>query len=64
MTKVDILQVPYRGGAPASTDLIAGQIQMIFQTSPEAMPPRQPGQADRGDDGQAPSLLARYTYGR
>jgi tripartite-type tricarboxylate transporter receptor subunit TctC len=30
--------VPYRGGAPASADLIAGQIQMIFQTSPEAMP--------------------------
>lgn len=38
MTKVDILHVPYRGGAPASADLIAGQIQMIFQTSPEAMP--------------------------
>jgi len=38
MTKVDILHVPYRGGAPASTDLIAGQIQVIFQTSPEAMP--------------------------
>lgn len=38
MAKVDILHVPYRGGAPASADLIAGQIQMIFQTSPEAMP--------------------------
>jgi tripartite-type tricarboxylate transporter receptor subunit TctC len=38
MTKIDILHVPYRGGAPASADLIAGQVQIIFQTAPEAMP--------------------------
>jgi tripartite-type tricarboxylate transporter receptor subunit TctC len=38
MTGIDILHVPYRGGAPASADLIAGQVQIIFQTAPEAMP--------------------------
>lgn len=38
MTGIDILHVPYRGGAPASADLIAGQVQIVFQTSPEAMP--------------------------
>jgi tripartite-type tricarboxylate transporter receptor subunit TctC len=38
MAKIDMLHVPYRGGAPASADLIAGQLQIIFQTAPEAMP--------------------------
>jgi tripartite-type tricarboxylate transporter receptor subunit TctC len=30
MTGIDIVHVPYRGGAPALTDLIAGQVQVIF----------------------------------
>ena len=32
MTGVNMLHVPYRGEAPAQTDLIAGQIQVMFAT--------------------------------
>lgn len=34
---VDILHVPYRGAAPATQDLLAGQIQMIFDNIPGAL---------------------------
>jgi tripartite-type tricarboxylate transporter receptor subunit TctC len=30
MTGVNLIHVPYRGGAPALTDLIAGQVQVMF----------------------------------
>ncbi len=30
MTGVDMLHVPYRGGAPALTDLMGGQVQVMF----------------------------------
>jgi tripartite-type tricarboxylate transporter receptor subunit TctC len=30
MTGVSLVHVPYRGGAPALTDLIAGQVQVVF----------------------------------
>lgn len=29
-TKVDILHVPYKGGAQAVTDLLGGQVDMVF----------------------------------
>ncbi|MBS0454159.1 MAG: tripartite tricarboxylate transporter substrate binding protein [Proteobacteria bacterium] len=35
---VQMLHVPYKGGAPALTDLMGGQIDMLFDTSPTALP--------------------------
>jgi tripartite-type tricarboxylate transporter receptor subunit TctC len=32
MAGIDLLHVPYRGGAPALTDLIGGQVQVMFDT--------------------------------
>jgi tripartite-type tricarboxylate transporter receptor subunit TctC len=35
---VDMLHVPYRGGAPALVDLIAGRVSMMLLDPPQAMP--------------------------
>jgi tripartite-type tricarboxylate transporter receptor subunit TctC len=37
MTGVDMLHVPYRGGSPALTDLIGGQVQVMFSPLPESI---------------------------
>jgi tripartite-type tricarboxylate transporter receptor subunit TctC len=37
MTGVDMLHVPYRGGAPALTDLMGGQVQVMFSPLPESL---------------------------
>jgi tripartite-type tricarboxylate transporter receptor subunit TctC len=36
-TGIDMVHVPYRGGAPALTDLIGGQIQVMFSPLPESI---------------------------
>jgi len=37
MAGVDLVHVPYRGGAPATTDLVGGQIQVIFSPVSESI---------------------------
>jgi len=36
--KVDLVHVPYRGSAPAMTDLVSGQIQVMFENIASALP--------------------------
>jgi tripartite-type tricarboxylate transporter receptor subunit TctC len=36
-TGIDMVHVPYRGGAPALVDLIGGQVQIMFSPLPESL---------------------------
>jgi tripartite-type tricarboxylate transporter receptor subunit TctC len=38
MAGIDILHVPYKGGAPAMNDLLGGQIDLMFAQTPSALP--------------------------
>jgi tripartite-type tricarboxylate transporter receptor subunit TctC len=37
MAGVDLVHVPYRGNGPALTDLLGGQVQVLFATAPSAI---------------------------
>ncbi len=42
-TKLNMLHVPYKGSAPAVTDLLGGQVQSMFDNTPSALPHVQGG---------------------
>ena len=37
LTDIDLIDVPYRGGAPALSDLLAGQVQVMFENLPTSL---------------------------
>src|SRR5206468_6487758 len=43
MAAVDILHVPYKGSSQALTDLMSGQVTMLFDNAPSSMPYVQQG---------------------
>jgi tripartite-type tricarboxylate transporter receptor subunit TctC len=38
LTKIDMQHIPYKGSAPAVTDLLGGQVMLMFDNIPSALP--------------------------
>ena len=43
MTGIDAVQIPYKGSAPGTTDLLAGNVQFMFNALPSMLPHIQAG---------------------
>jgi tripartite-type tricarboxylate transporter receptor subunit TctC len=62
MTGVDIIHIPYKGPAPAITDLLAGQVQMYFENVGSLLPHIEAGKltalavADEARNQQLPNV--------
>ena len=41
--KIQMLHIPYKGSAPAVTDLLGGQVESMFDNAPSALPHIQAG---------------------
>lgn len=59
MAKVSLLHIPYRGGGPAMTDLLGGQINLMFVQVPSGLPQVKAGKVRAlavGSDKRDPSM--------
>ena len=58
LAKVNILHVPYKGQGPAVTDLLGGQVQLLYSSIPSVLPHVQQGRLKALAVGSAQRLAA------
>ena len=64
MTGVNLVHVPYRGGAPATTDLVGGHIQVIFAPVSEAIEHIKAGKLRASQSRPHPAWMCFRTFQR